>query len=133
MTYKDIVKDCTPKEDKVSNALSAFLSGGLIGFSSEILRLLFGLEWMMIILIGLTSILTGLGVFDKLVKLGKMGLIIPITGFANSITSAILDYKHEGLITGIGSNCFKLAGSVILYGIISASVLAIIRGVLCLL
>ena len=56
-----------------------------------------------------------------------MGLIIPITGFAHSIQSAILDYKNEGPVYGFGSNVFKLAGSVILYGVVSAYVFAIIR------
>ena len=50
----------------------------------------------------------------------RCGLLIPITGFAHSMTSSSLDYKNEGLIYGIGSNMFKLAGNVIVYGIVSA-------------
>ena len=56
-----------------------------------------------------------------------MGLIIPITGFAHSMQSAILDYKKEGLVYGFGSNMFKLSGSVILYGVVSAYVFGLIR------
>ena len=52
---------------------------------------------------------------------------IPITGFAHSMTSAALDYRKEGLIYGIGSNIFKLAGSVILYGVVSAWLFGMIR------
>ena len=78
-------------------------------------------------LIFIACLLTALGVFDKLVKVGRMGLIIPITGFAHSVQSAALDYKKEGLIYGIGSNIFKLAGSVILYGVLSAYIMGIIR------
>ena len=59
-----------------------------------------------------------------------MGVIIPITGFSHSITSSSIDYKSEGFITGIGSNYMKLAGSVILYGIVSATIFATIRGLL---
>ena len=72
-------------------------------------------------------ILTGFGIFDTLISKFKFGLIIPITGFAHSIASSLLDYKEDGLITGLGSNMFKLAGAVILYGSISAFVLAIAK------
>ena len=56
-----------------------------------------------------------------------MGLIIPITGFAHSVQSAALDHKKEGLIYGLGSNIFNLAGSVILYGVLSAYFFGLIR------
>ena len=79
---------------------------------------------MLVTFIFIACLLTGLGVFDKLVQKGKMGLI---TGFAHSVQSAILDYKKEGLIYGFGSNAFKLAGSVIFYGVVSAYIFAIIR------
>ena len=82
---------------------------------------------MLITFIFITCLLTGLGIFDKLVKRFKMGLIIPITGFAHSMQSSILDYKKEGPIYGFGSNIFKLAGSVILYGIVSAYIFGLIR------
>jgi stage V sporulation protein AC len=71
---------------------------------------------MIIIFVG--SFLTALGVFDSLVSKAKCGLIVPTTGFAHSIASSALDYKKDGLITGLGANFFKLAGSVILYGIL---------------
>ena len=57
----------------------------------------------------------------------KCGLIIPITGFAHSMTSAFMDYRKEGFIYGVGSNAFKLAGTVILYGVLSASLFGLIR------
>ena len=82
---------------------------------------------MLVTFIFIACLLTGLGVFDNLVQKGKMGLIIPITGFAHSMQSAILDYKKEGPIYGFGSNMFKLAGSVILYGVVSAYVFGLIR------
>ena len=85
---------------------------------------------MLIIWIVIASILTGMGVFDDFVDKFKMGVIIPITGFSHSITSSSIDYKSEGFITGIGSNYMKLAGSVILYGIVSATIFATIRGLL---
>ena len=82
---------------------------------------------MLVTLIFLASLFTALGFFDKLVNKFKCGLLIPITGFAHSMTSSALDYKEEGLIYGIGSNMFKLAGSVIIYGVVSAWLFGMIR------
>ena len=117
--YQKIVDKYIPKEEKTNNLLTAFLTGGLIGLLGNFL--------MVVTLIFIACLLTGLGVFDNLVKKGKMGLIIPITGFAHSMQSAILDYKKEGPVYGFGANVFKLAGSVILYGVVSAYVFGMIR------
>ena len=73
------------------------------------------------------SVLTALGVFDVLISKFKSALLIPITGFAHSMTSAALEYRKEGLVLGIGANIFKLAGTVILYGIVSVYVFGIFR------
>lgn len=133
MTYQDLVNSVTPKENKWKNMIIAFISGGVIGSVSEILVRVFDVNMMLIIWIVIAAILTGMGIFDSLVDKFKMGLIIPITGFSHSVTSSSLEYKNEGLVTGIGSNCFKLAGSVILYGVISATVFALVRSLICLL
>ena len=82
---------------------------------------------MMVTFILISSLLTGLCVFDELVTKFGACLIVPITGFSHSTTSSALEYKKEGLVNGIGSNIFKLSGTVILYGIISAYVVAIIK------
>ena len=73
------------------------------------------------------SVKTGIGFFDDWVCKVKCGLIIPTTGFAHSMTSCALEYKKAGLITGVGANFFKLAGSVLLYGIISSFFLCLIK------
>ncbi len=135
--YQKIVTKHNPKEKRVSNSLFAFITGGLLGllgnFLMEFYSYVFHISTvlsnslMLVTLIFIACLLTGLGVFDKLVQKGKMGLIIPITGFAHSLQSAILDYKKEGPIYGFGSNVFKLAGSVILYGVVSAYVFAMFR------
>ena len=78
-------------------------------------------------LIAISSILTALGIFDVLVTKLKSALIIPITGFAHSMTSAALEYRTEGLILGIGANIFKLAGTVILYGTVAVYFFGLIR------
>ncbi len=135
--YLEIVKKYSPKENKILNALIAFIGGGVLGILSQLLlnkyMIWFNISskdaGVMVIatLIIISSILTALGIFDLLVSKLKCALIIPITGFAHSITSAAMEYRKEGLILGIGSNIFKLAGSVILYGIVSAYVIGIIR------
>ena len=135
--YQKLVKSLSPKEPKLKNALVAFGVGGLVGFIGEVIvRILmesFGLSrvdscaWLAFILILFASFMTAIGKFDNLVMKAKCGLIIPTTGFAHSIQSAAIDYKKDGLVTGIGANIFKLAGSVILYGIFSAFFLILIK------
>ena len=83
--------------------------------------------FMIITLIFFGCLFTALGFFDKWVTFCNCGLIIPITGFAHSMMSASLEYKKEGLITGIGANMFKLAGTVIIYGVVSAYIFGLIR------
>ena len=133
--YKLLVKKYTPSEERLKNALMAFITGALIGIISIIIFQILtsyniGDKEANIILIFLASLFTGLGFFDNWVAKVRCGLIIPITGFAHSVTSSALDYKKDGLITGLGANVFKLAGSVILYGIVSAFILAVIKVVL---
>ena len=82
---------------------------------------------MIVFFIFLASLFTAFGFFDKWVTKLKCGLLIPITGFAHSMTSSSMDYKREGFIYGIGSNMFKLAGTVILYGVVSAYIFGFIR------
>lgn len=124
-------------ENRTMNAFIAFFVGGLIGLMAEGIIELFchymhvsrneASTFMMVIFIFVASLSTALGFFDKLVSKFKCGLLIPITGFAHSMTSAALDYRKEGPIYGIGSNIFKLAGSVILYGVVSAWFFGMIR------
>lgn len=135
--YKKIVDKNTPKEDCIKDSIIAFLVGGTLGVSGELLLRCYML-WLdlprkesgvlvTLTFIAIASILTAFGIFDVLVSKAKAGLIIPITGFAHSMTSAAIEYKHEGLILGIGANIFKLAGTVILYGVVSVYIFGLIR------
>lgn len=135
--YEKIVSENKPKETRIKNAFIAFVTGGFIGITAEFLIEFYSYAldisskdagtFMIVTLIFIASLFTALGFFDNFVNFAKCGLIIPITGFAHSVTSAALEYKREGLIYGIGSNIFRLAGSVILYGIVSAWVFGSIR------
>ena len=135
--YKQIIDKNTPKPDKITNALVSFLVGGALGALGELLLRTYSL-WLNLprkesgVLVTLTfitiaSVLTALGVFDVLVAKVKAGLIIPITGFAHSMTNAAMEYKNEGLVLGIGANIFKLAGTVILYGVVAVYFFGLLR------
>lgn len=135
--YKVIVKRYTPSYDRLGSALMAFLVGGSIGAIGQGLIDLYSKvcnmsikdagTYMIVTLIFISSLFTALGFFDNLVSKVKCGIIIPITGFAHAMTSAALEYRKEGLILGLGSNIFKITGSVILYGVVGAYVFGIIR------
>lgn len=135
--YLEIVKKYTPKEDRLKNALITFFAGGTFGALAELLLRCYTIWFNLprkeagiivtLTLVIIASILTAVGIFDTFVSKLKSALIIPITGFAHSMTSAALEYRKEGLVLGIGANIFKLAGTVILYGIVSVYVFGIIR------
>ena len=88
---------------------------------------------MALVLVSIAAILTGFGVFDKIGEIAGAGTIIPITGFANSLTSSALESKSEGIITGILTNMFKLAGAIIVTGIVSSfiigTIIFLLRGI----
>ena len=135
--YLSIVNKHTPKEDRLRNAILVFIAGGIFGVLAELLlrgyMIWFNLPRkesgvvVTLTLVVVSSFLTAIGVMDRCVSILKSALIIPITGFAHSMTSAALEYRKEGLILGIGANIFKLAGSVILYGIVSVYIFGLIR------
>ena len=135
--YKSIVDKYTPKENRLYNGIIAFLIGGLIGVLGQLLLDIYSSLlsiptqqasiFMIITLIFLSCLFTSLGFFDKAVSFAKCGLIIPITGFAHSMMSTTLEYKKEGLVTGMGANMFKLSGTVIMCGVVSAYFFGLIR------
>ena len=83
-----------------------------------------------LIFVGVGSLLTGVGIFDKVLSICKCGLIVPSTGFANSMTSSAMDNRSEGFVKGIGSNIFKLTGSIILYGVVFGIVFGYVRSII---
>lgn len=135
--YLDLVESKSKNPRLLEDALVSFLVGGTLGGLFEILTnwymKIFEVTGTVAVGISLLSfivvavILTGFGVFDSLVSKFKFGLIIPITGFAHSIASSLVDYKNDGLVTGLGSNMFKLAGAVILYGTLAGFLCAIVK------
>ncbi|WLR46687.1 stage V sporulation protein AC [Halobacillus litoralis] len=130
-------KSYQPKPPYVMNCLKAFIVGGLICVFGELLTQMY-IHWFdyseknainptVATLILLSALATGFGVYDKLGQFAGAGSAVPVTGFANSITSAALEHKSEGLVLGVATNLFKLAGSVIVFGVVAAYVLGMIR------
>lgn len=135
--YKNLVDKHTPKENRLYHGMIAFITGGMMGvigqFLIDIYTYYFHIStanasvFMIITLVFVGCLLTALGFFDKWVSFARAGLIVPITGFAHAMMSAALEYRKEGLVTGIGANMFKLAGSVIIFGVVSAYIVGLIR------
>ena len=135
--YKKLTEKFSPKENKVKNMVVAFIIGGLIGLLGQVLITIYSSfdgisineagSLMMVTIIFLSCLFTAFGFFDNWVSKAGAGLFVPISGFAHATTSSALEYKKEGLVFGIGSNIFKLSGSVILYGVVSAYIFGIIR------
>ncbi len=130
--YKKILDKNKIKKPILKNLLSSFLSGGLICLLGEIIFKIYNIyftikesqTYMILTIIFISSLLTALGIFDKLGQLAKAGTIVPICGFANSLTASAIEYKTEGVFLGIASNTFKLAGSVIVFGNIIAFIVS---------
>ena len=136
--YKKIVKKNKPKPEK-SHLVMSFLVGGAICIIGQIINDFFikkGLSSLeasnmtSITMVFLGSLLTGLGVYDKIGKRAGAGSIVPITGFANSIVSSAMEFRKEGLIFGMAANMFKIAGPVIVYGITSSSLVGLVYFIL---
>ena len=136
--YDEIKKRVVTENDLIKNMSIAFFSGGFIGIIGELLFNIYQLKFneanssflVFTTFIVMGSLLTGLGIFDKILSFCKCGLIVPSTGFANTMTSRAMDNKYEGYIKGIGANIFKLTGSIILYGTIFGIIMGYIRGII---
>ena len=124
--YREYAKQRAPRSQVKGNALRAFLVGGAICCLGQFLQSLYtgaGLDKeaagtaVSISLVLLSALLTGLGVYDDLAKLGGAGTLVPITGFANAVAAPALEFKTEGLITGTAAKMFVIAGPVLAYGV----------------
>ncbi len=133
--YAQMSKKASPPSKSWKNIPFAFVVGGLICLLGQVLRNIFlyynlseqaAGSWTSIILVTLSALLTGLGLYEKLAKHAGAGTLVPITGFSNSISSSALEAKSEGFILGVGAKIFTIAGPVILYGTAASVVYGII-------
>jgi stage V sporulation protein AC len=131
--YKSLINRHAPSSPVFKNCILAFLTGGFICLISELLAMLFSLFtetknaylFTTLSVIAITSLLTSLGVFDKIARHSGGGTLVPVTGFSNSVTSVAIDSRSEGFVLGVGSKIFTVAGPVILYAVASGTVYGI--------
>lgn len=134
--YRQRVEQTTPKYSMTARMIKAFLVGGLICLIGQGIlnyatnRMGIDMEtagsWCSMLLVLASVLLTGFGVYHKCVEWGGAGALVPITGFANSVASAAIEYQKEGQVFGIGCKIFTIAGPVILYGIFTSWVLGVV-------
>ncbi len=134
--YKAFAQTREPSRSVWTNCLKAFFVGGLICLFGQAVQQFFMAAFHMsskqasnptvAVLILLSVILTSLGIYDKLAQWAGAGSAVPVTGFANSMSSAAIEHRSEGLVLGVGANMFKLAGSVIVFGVVAAFIVGIV-------
>ncbi|NLJ80524.1 MAG: stage V sporulation protein AC [Firmicutes bacterium] len=137
--YQKLVQENTPKPAVVKNMVWAFIIGGLIcALGQGILQAALQLEdtkneaaaVTLAAMIFLGTILTGSGVYDEIAELAGAGAAVPITGFANTITAAAMEFKREGFLLGTGARMFIIAGPVIVFGVLAGFFVALLRALI---
>lgn len=136
--YSNYVDEKSPNSPILKNCFNAFWVGGLICSVGQIIMdfcMYKGLDQtssstvVSIILIGISALLTGLNIFNKIGKFAGAGSLVPITGFANSIVSPAIEYKSEGYIMGVGGKMFTVAGPVLVFGISASVIVGILKAI----
>lgn len=137
--YDKMVKEASPNSPIFTNCIKAFVSGGIIcSIGQAILNFVGKYSFTedeaalitSIVLILLSAILTGAGLYGKLGKYCGAGTVVPITGFANSVVSPAIEFKKEGMVFGMAAKMFIIAGPVIVYGVLSSMLVGIIYYIL---
>ncbi len=133
--YSEMVKQASPNSPIFTDCVKAFISGGIICTIGQLLLNFYtGMDisekdsalWVSITLIGLSALLTALGIYEKLGKFCGAGTIVPITGFANSVVSPAIEFKKEGMVFGMAAKMFIVAGPVIVYGTLTSMLVGFI-------
>ncbi|WP_067730106.1 stage V sporulation protein AC [Oceanobacillus damuensis] len=138
--YQDFQTKREVKRPLLKNCLKAFLVGGFICFIGQIITTFYIYNFnfteqtagnpTVATLIFITMLLTGFGLYDRIGQFAGAGSAVPVTGFGNAVIASAIEYRTEGFILGVGGNMLKLAGPVIVYGVFSAFVIAIIKTIL---
>ncbi|WP_042145159.1 stage V sporulation protein AC [Paucisalibacillus sp. EB02] len=138
--YQDFQDKREVKRPILKNCIKAFLIGGLICFIGQLISTFYIYYFdfteqtagnpTTATLIFITMLLTGFGVYDRIGQFSGAGSAVPVTGFGNAVISAAIEHRTEGFVLGVGGNMFKLAGSVILFGVFSAFVVALIKTII---
>lgn len=134
--YIAYVNSFDPPTQHFKNCFRAFLVGGFICCIGQFIRIVyekvFGLYGdelaglVSVTLIFLGTLLTGLGVYDRIGRNAGAGSIVPITGFANSVASPAIEFKTEGLVYGMAAKMFIVAGPIIVFGVLAGTIVGIV-------
>jgi stage V sporulation protein AC len=133
--YGELVRRGSPPSPKVKNTLCAFAVGGALCAAAEGVRALLASfiadesavsKWVTIIMIFAGCALTAAGLYDDMAKFAGAGTLVPITGFANAVTSPAMEYRREGIVTGTAVGMFSIAGPVIVFGVAASVVYGVI-------
>lgn len=138
--YQSMAKQREPARPILVNCMRAFLVGGTICLIGQAITTLFvtyggmtkeqaGLPTL-VILIFLSVVLTSLGLYDKIAQWAGAGSAVPVTGFANSMASAAIEHRSEGIVLGVATRMFKLAGAVVVFGTVAAFVVAVVHWII---
>ena len=138
--YQTIEQQISPKTPLAMNLLKAFLVGGAICAIGQAISYFYIIFFNFTeqtagnptaaTIIFIAMLLTGFGLYRKLGQFAGAGSAVPVSGFGNAVISAAIEHRTEGMVLGVGSNMFKLAGSVILFGVVSAFFVALIKLIL---
>lgn len=138
--YAKLEQGISPKPPLLKNVIKAFLVGGTICLIAQFIALFYMTFFdftertasnpTVATMIFISMLLTGFGAYKKIGQVGGAGGAVPITGFGNAVVSAAIEHKSEGFVLGVGSSIFKLAGSVIVFGVFSAFLVALIKTIL---
>lgn len=135
--YQKLAKEKEPARPILANSVRAFIAGGTICLIGQGIQEAF-IRWggfskkeagnpTVAVLIIISTILTILGVYDKIAQWAGAGTAVPVTGFANTMSSSALEHKSEGMVLGVGGKMFELAGPVIVFGTVAAFLVGILH------
>jgi stage V sporulation protein AC len=138
--YQSLEKKHEAKRPVLKNCIKAFFVGGLFCLVGQAISYFYIYFFnfteqtagnpTVATMVFISMLLTGFGVYDHIGQFAGAGSAVPVTGFGNAVISAAIEHRTEGFVLGVGSNMFKLAGSVILFGVFSAFVVALIKTLL---
>jgi stage V sporulation protein AC len=138
--YQQLQQKHELKRPVFKNCIKAFFVGGLICVVGQVISYIYIYFFnfteqtvgnpTVATMVFLSMLLTGFGIYDRIGQFGGAGSAVPVTGFGNAVISAAIEHQTEGFVLGVGGNMFKLAGSVILFGVFSAFIVALIKTLL---
>ena len=141
--YQQLEQQVTPKPPYLKNILKAFFVGGFICTIGQAVSLFYMIFFnfteqtagnpTVATMVFFAMLLTGFGLYKRIGQFAGAGSAVPVTGFGNAVISAAIEHKSEGFVLGVGGNLFKLAGSVVLFGVVSAFFVALIKYILVVL